>query len=204
MTGRNVFFERPELDRILRFYGRMVAAGEWRDYAMDFGKDAAVFSVFRRSSEVPLYRIVKDPSLARRQGMYSVIAQTGLILKRGHDLGPRVGRAHDAVTTRSAEAQAMYDQGLAYLHAYIWIEAARSFNQALRLDPGLALAHVGLSFAYAECNKPEAARAAFARAQALAKTVAAHDRLHIDARAAQLAAEHHARADAVIPIVFMA
>jgi hypothetical protein len=63
-----------------------VAEGEWRDYAMEFGRDAAVFSVFRRSSEVPLYRIVKDPSLARRQGAYSVVAQGGLILKRGHDL----------------------------------------------------------------------------------------------------------------------
>ena len=82
-----VFFDRRELDPILRVYGRMVAQGEWRDYAMDFGRDKAVFSVFRRSSEIPLYRIVKDPSLARKQGMYSVVAQTGLILKRGHDLG---------------------------------------------------------------------------------------------------------------------
>ena len=62
------------------------AEGEWRDYAMDFGREKAVFSVFRRASEVPLYRIVKDPSLARKQGMYSVVAQTGLILKRGQDL----------------------------------------------------------------------------------------------------------------------
>ena len=81
-----VTFNRRELNRILDLYGRMVAAGEWRDYAIDFLKDRAVFSVFRRASEVPLYRIVKDPSLARKQGMYSVVAQTGLILKRGHDL----------------------------------------------------------------------------------------------------------------------
>ena len=81
-----VTFNRLELNRILNLYGRMVADGEWRDYAIDFLKDRAVFSVFRRASEVPLYRIVKDPSLARKQGMYSVVAQTGLILKRGQDL----------------------------------------------------------------------------------------------------------------------
>jgi hypothetical protein len=81
-----VAFDRKELQTILGFYGSKVAEGEWRDYAMDFGRDKAVFSVFRRASEVPLYRIVKDPALARRQGMYSVVAQGGLILKRGHDL----------------------------------------------------------------------------------------------------------------------
>jgi hypothetical protein len=82
----NVTFDRPELDRILRLYGRMVAAGEWRDYAIDFLKDRAVFSVFRRSSEMPIYRIEKNPRLARRQGAYSVISATGLILRRGHEL----------------------------------------------------------------------------------------------------------------------
>lgn len=81
-----VAFDRRELQTILGFYGARVAEGEWRDYAMDFGREKAVFSVFRRACEVPLYRIVKDPALARRQGMYSVVAQTGLILKRGHDL----------------------------------------------------------------------------------------------------------------------
>lgn len=81
-----VTFDRKELQTILGFYGTKVAEGEWRDYAMDFGRETAVFSVFRRASEVPLYRIVKDPSLARRQGIYSVVAQGGLILKRGHDL----------------------------------------------------------------------------------------------------------------------
>ncbi len=79
-------FDRRELQTILGVYGGKVAEGEWRDYAMDFGRDKATFSVFRRTSEMPLYRIVKDPSLARRQGMYSVVAQGGLILKRGHDL----------------------------------------------------------------------------------------------------------------------
>jgi Protein of unknown function (DUF2794) len=81
-----VTFTRRELDRILNLYGRMVAAGEWRDYAIDFLKDKAVFSVFRRSAEVPLYRIEKNPKLARKQGAYSVITATGLILRRGHEL----------------------------------------------------------------------------------------------------------------------
>jgi hypothetical protein len=81
-----VTFSRRELNRILDLYGRKVAAGEWRDYAMDFLKDRAVFSVYRRSSEVPLYRIEKDPSLARKQGAYSVISATGHILRRGHEL----------------------------------------------------------------------------------------------------------------------
>jgi hypothetical protein len=83
-----VTFSRRELRRILDLYGRKVAAGEWRDYAIDFLKDRAVFSVFRRASETPLYRIEKDPKLARRQGAFSVISATGLILRRGHELEP--------------------------------------------------------------------------------------------------------------------
>ena len=81
-----VGFDRLELQRILDLYGRMVAAGEWRDYAIDFLRDKAVFSIFRRASEVPLYRIEKDPRLARKQGAYSVVSAGGLILRRGHDL----------------------------------------------------------------------------------------------------------------------
>src|SRR5450755_1256751 len=81
-----VTFDRFELSRILNLYGRMVADGEWRDYSIDFLRDRAVFSVFRRASEVPIYRIEKDPRLARKQGMYSVISATGLILRRGHEL----------------------------------------------------------------------------------------------------------------------
>jgi len=79
-------FNRLELNEILKIYGRKVSDGEWRDYAIDQLKDKAVFSVFRRASEVPLYRIEKQPRLARRQGAYAVITATGLILKRGHDL----------------------------------------------------------------------------------------------------------------------
>lgn len=115
-----------------------------------------------------------------------------------------IGRAHDAVATKSAEAQGFYDQGLAYLHSYVWIEAARSFHQALRLDPGLALAHVGLSYAYIEVNKPVEARQAIERAKALAtgspptfaqgatadtQGLPPHDRHHIETRALQMAAE---------------
>lgn len=81
-----VSFNKLELNEILSVYGRKVAAGEWRDYAMDFGREAAVFSVYRHTSEYPLYRIVKNPKLARRQGAFSVVASGGLILKRGTDL----------------------------------------------------------------------------------------------------------------------
>ncbi len=86
MSGRTVFFERLELDRLLRFYGRMVAAGEWRDYALDALPDCALFSVYRRTSEAPLYQIEKRPEESRRQGAYSVRAVDGRILRRGHDL----------------------------------------------------------------------------------------------------------------------
>jgi len=81
-----VFFERRELERLLRLYGRMVAAGEWRDYAIAGLSESAVFSVFRRASEQPLYRIEKRPALARKQGAWAVLGQGGHILKRGHDL----------------------------------------------------------------------------------------------------------------------
>jgi hypothetical protein len=89
-----VTFDRRELDRILRLYGRKVAAGEWRDYAIDFLRDRAVFSVFRRASEIPIYRIEKNPKLARRQGAYSVISASGHVVRRGHELD-RVLRAID-------------------------------------------------------------------------------------------------------------
>jgi Protein of unknown function (DUF2794) len=93
-TAYQVTFDRAELSRLFGLYGRMVAAGEWRDYAIDFLKDRAVFSVFRRACEVPLYRIEKNPRLARRQGTYSVISSTGLIVRRGQELD-RVLRALD-------------------------------------------------------------------------------------------------------------
>jgi len=82
----SVFFERRELTRLLSLYGRMVAAGEWRDYAIDGLADACVFSVYRRTSEAPLYRIEKRPALAARQGAWAVLGQGEMILRRGHDL----------------------------------------------------------------------------------------------------------------------
>lgn len=81
-----VSFDRHELNAILRVYGRRVAEGEWRDYAIDHLDDRAVFSIFRRTSEIPIYRVEKIPDLARKQGQYQVVAATGAILKRGRDL----------------------------------------------------------------------------------------------------------------------
>jgi len=81
-----VSFDRRELNTLLNLYGRRVAEGEWRDYAIDFHKDRAIFSVFRRTSEAPLYRIEKQPRLERKQGAWSVVSAAGLILKRGNDL----------------------------------------------------------------------------------------------------------------------
>jgi hypothetical protein len=89
-----VCFDRRELNLLFNLYGAKVAAGEWRDYALDFTPAKAVFSIFRRSSEAPLYRIEKNPELARKQGAYAVIAASGLVMRRGHDLS-RVLRALD-------------------------------------------------------------------------------------------------------------
>jgi hypothetical protein len=81
-----IAFNRLELRVIFDVYGARVAAGDWRDYALDFTASRAVFSIFRRACETPLYRIEKNPSLARRQGAYSVTDASGLILRRGQDL----------------------------------------------------------------------------------------------------------------------
>lgn len=89
-----VTFHRRELDAILRIYGRMVGEGEWRDYAIDHLKEKAVFSVFKRSGEMPLFRIEKNPKLAAKQGAYCVINTDGRILKRGHEL-PQVLKVFD-------------------------------------------------------------------------------------------------------------
>ena len=82
-----VAFHRTELAPILALYGRMVAAGEWRDYAISHLREAAVFSIFRRTAETPLYRIEKRPALRLKQGQYAVIGAEGQVLRRGHDLG---------------------------------------------------------------------------------------------------------------------
>ena len=81
-----VSFDRRELAAILSVYGRMVAAGEWRDYGMSFRPEVATFSIFRRAAEVPLYRIEKRPALRARQGAYAVLSGEGQVLRRGHDL----------------------------------------------------------------------------------------------------------------------
>jgi hypothetical protein len=86
-AASQVAFERQELQRILDLYGRMVAAGQWRDYAMNFEKDAASFSAFRRASERPQARIEKRPSLRNRQGMWTLFGEAGQVLRRGHDIG---------------------------------------------------------------------------------------------------------------------
>ena len=101
-----VRFDRTELDRILTIYGRMVAAGEWRDYAIDFLSDVAAFSIFRRTSEVALFTIEKRPKLRPRQGQNAVIEAGGRILKRGHDLS-QVLRVFDKKLFRALSAQSL-------------------------------------------------------------------------------------------------
>lgn len=81
-----ITFHRRELDMILWIYGRMVGEGEWRDYALDHTRDVAIFSVFKRSGEMPLFQIIKNPKLAQKQGAFSVVNTAGKVLKRGHDL----------------------------------------------------------------------------------------------------------------------
>ncbi len=82
-----IVFDRTEMNAIFRLYAQMVSAGVWKDYALDFLKDAAIFSVYRKHTEYPLYRIEKRPSLRKRQGAYAVIAPGGLVMRRGHELG---------------------------------------------------------------------------------------------------------------------
>ena len=112
----------------------------------------------------------------------------GEVLQRPAPLRASIGQAHETVTTSSKTAQAYYDQGLAYLHSFVWIEAARSFNEALRADPDVALAHVGLSYALGELGEGDGARAAARRAQALAERVSELERVRIGLRTLQLEA----------------
>ena len=126
---------------------------------------------------------------AQEHGAHVIPVVPAALLERPVPLREGIGTAHDAVGTRLPDAQRYYDQGLDYLHGYVWIEAARSFHQALRIDPSLAVADVGLSIAYVELNQGGAARAALGRAEMRAATATRHDRLHIEARSAQAAAE---------------
>lgn len=97
-----VNFDRRELNTILAVYGRMVAMGEWRDYGISGLTEMAVFSVFRRAAEHPLYRIEKRPKLRQRQGMYSVVGMDGHVLRRGHDLA-QVLRVLEKKTIRAVD-----------------------------------------------------------------------------------------------------
>ena len=133
-------------------------------------------------------------SFRRRQSaqhaLHSIPAIPQELLERPVTLRTGIGAVHDDAGTKNAEAQRFYDQGLAYLHNYVWIEAARSFHQALRLDSQLALAHVGLSYAYIELNKSAQAQAGDRdRAGARREMPATHIKRHVDARALQMAAE---------------
>src|SRR5262245_40760822 len=110
------------------------------------------------------------------------------ILERPTSLREGIGKVHVAVTTSSADAQAFSDQGFAYLHSYVWIEAARSFNQALRYDSNLAMAYLGLSYAYSGIEDDESARAMLAKAQSLATKTSEQERRRIEIRARQLQA----------------
>ena len=111
------------------------------------------------------------------------------LLERPVPLRTGIGATRDDAGTKSKEAQAFYDQGLTYLHSFVWIEAARSFHEALRHDPNLALAHVGLSYCYLELGKPAQATQAMAAAQSLAAKAGDHERRHVEARTLQMAAE---------------
>jgi tetratricopeptide (TPR) repeat protein len=129
------------------------------------------------------------PSRVEGHAIHRVPSVPDELLNRPVPLRKGIGTAHDAVATTSQDAQAFYDQGLAYLHSYVWIEAARSFNQALRIDSALAIAHAGLSIALSELNATAKAQAALERARAMAAKASEHDRAHIEARALQMAAE---------------
>ena len=118
-------------------------------------------------------------------------------LERPLPLRNGIGAAHDPVSTTNDQAQAYYDQGLAYMHSYVWLEAARSFNQALRIDPKLGIAHSALSIVYVELNSPDMAHAAMENAQKLAPA-SGHDRRHVELRRLQMAAEDAPKDKAVL------
>jgi tetratricopeptide (TPR) repeat protein len=130
---------------------------------------------------------LQSPSAQHAAHVIPTVPQS--LLERPVPIRSGIGVVHDDAGTKSQEAQAFYDQGLAYLHSFVWIEAARSFHQALRHDPNLGLAHAGLSYCYIELSKPAQAKQAIATAQTLAARASDHERRHIEARALQMAAE---------------
>jgi tetratricopeptide (TPR) repeat protein len=137
----------------------------------------------------PLFVLLSVSTAAAQHALHSIPAIPQELLERPVTLRTGIGAVHDDAGTKNVEAQHFYDQGLAYLHNYVWIEATRSFHQALRLDPQLALAHVGLSYAYIELNKTAQAGQAMAAAQKLAANAGDHVKRHAAARALQMAAE---------------
>jgi tetratricopeptide (TPR) repeat protein len=138
----------------------------------------------------PLFLVLLFSTASSAQhSLHSVPAIPQELLERPVTIRTGIGSVHDDAGTKSAEAQRFYDQGLAYLHNYVWIEAARSFHQALRSDANLALAQVGLSYAYIELNKPAQARQAITSAQTLAPKAGDHVKRHVEARVLQMAAE---------------
>ena len=150
-------------------------------------------SVFRHAVSLAAPLVAVALLRAGAQGQSSSVREIPKVpadlLTRPVVLAKGIGQAHDAVATTSKSAQAFYDQGLAYLHSYVWIEAARSFHQALRDDPSLAMAYSGLSLALTELNALPEARAAIERARTLAPKANDHDRRHIEVRRLQMAAE---------------
>jgi len=146
----------------------------------------------RLRSTISMVSVVLAVLTAAAQVKHAAVSQPGHvpeeILKRPLPLRDGIGKAHEPVTTSSRDAQAYYDQGLAYLHSYVWIEAARSFNQALRLDSKLAMAYLGLSYALGELGESDAARRASEQASALANSATDREQSRINLRAKQLAA----------------
>ena len=136
--------------------------------------------------------LIFSTTAAAQHALHSIPAVPQELLERPVTLRTGIGVVHDDAGTKNVEAQRFYDQGLAYLHNYVWIEAARSFHQALRLDSQLALAHVGLSYAYIELNKTAQAGQASTTAQKLAVSAGDHIKRHVAARALQMAAEEAA------------
>ena len=146
----------------------------------------------------PFLFVLIGATVVAQHAQHSIPSVPQELLERRVAIRTGIGSAHDDAATKSKEAQAFYDQGLAYLHSYVWIEAARSFHEALRLDPNLALAHVGLSYCYVELSKPSDAKKAIAAAQELVRRATAsavndHVKRHVDARALQMAAEDNPR-----------
>ena len=155
---------------------------------MKSGKSKAIILAF--PFFLVLFTLLTSPfSLAKQHAAHVVPSIPQALLERSVPIRTGIGEAHDNAGTKSREAQAFYDQGLAYLHSFVWIEAARSFHQALQHDPNLALAHVGLSYAYIELSQPARAKQAIGSAQSLASKAGEHEKRHVEVRALQMAAE---------------